>query len=89
MFKQCDSGILLVFEVTVSMLAMFQYPSRVGTGCMLLLEPLPLGRTPTCMEQPALAVEHMWWERKKSQHLPIPLQVSELTEYCYTSKYFS
>lgn len=73
MSKQCDLGILLVFEVTVSMLAVFQFLSRVGAGCTLLLEPLPLGRTPTCMGQPALAVECIWWGREKNQHLPILL----------------
>lgn len=64
---------LLVFTVMVSMLAMFQFPSVVGTGCTLLLEPLALGRTPACVGQPALAVEHMWCGREKNQHLPIAL----------------
>jgi len=59
MLKQCGSGKLLVFEVMVSLLAMFQFPGGAGIGRVLPLEPLPLGSTPTCMGQPALAVEHM------------------------------
>lgn len=89
--KQCDSGILLAFEAMVSTLAVFQFPSGVETGCALLPELLHLGRTPTCMAQPALAAERRWRGRKKNQHLLVPSQfrVSGLTEYCYTSKYFS